>query len=187
MLLELPGALSHLCAPRPAMTSLFVSAAERESLKRDPEAFVCRAESVVGSLLSKLRTLEAERQAEQIDTEQLYHSFARDEATLRSERDQLLAQSAGLKTEHASAVSKLEATAAEAAALRSQLASNEAERKRFADAESEMADERRRFCHPPISPICRTPLFPHLTFSSFFTIGGVCSSPWRGRRVSMRV
>ena len=166
MLLELPGALSHLCAPRPAMTSLFVSAAERESLKRDPEAFVCRAESVVGSLLSKLRTLEAERQAEQIDTEQLYHSFARDEATLRSERDQLLAQSAGLKTEHASAVSKLEATAAEAAALRSQLASNEAERKRFADAESEMADERRRFCHRTHFSHMSHPTFPisHLVF-----------------------
>ena len=34
------------------------------------------------------------------------------------------------------------------------------------------------FAHPPISPICRTPLFPYLTFYSCFSVAGdIFASP----------
>ena len=70
-----------------AAPSLTLSAAERAALVRDPEAFARRAEAVLSSLVAKLSRLEAERAAERVDSERLYHQLEKSQATLRAEHE----------------------------------------------------------------------------------------------------
>jgi chromosome segregation ATPase len=64
---------------------------------------LAKAEAVARGLARKLRTLEAERAAEAIDSEALFNQLERSHAALRAERDALAAKHAALAAEQAKA------------------------------------------------------------------------------------
>ena len=67
-----------------APSSLALSAAERAELAKDPDAFARRAEQVLSSMVAKLHSLEAERTAEKVESEQRWNELERSHMRLRS-------------------------------------------------------------------------------------------------------
>ena len=127
-----------------AVTSLALSAAERDELQRDPQAFARRAEAVLSAVLQKLSRLEAERSAERIDSEQQFHQLERSHATLRQEHERAIAQYDKMSAERSTIVEARTAAAAESARLLNELREQKAENARNKDTEREGAEDRRR-------------------------------------------
>lgn len=124
--------------------TLTLSAAERTTLLRDPEAFARRAEAVLSSMVAKMSKLEAEHAAKQVDSERLFHKLERSQATLRSEHERSTAQNQKMNADRQSIVDARDAALAEASKAKSELRTAAAEAARAKEAERESAEERQR-------------------------------------------
>ena len=101
-------------------------------------------ERVIGGLVQRLKRLEAERSADQVNSEQKYHQLERSHATLRQDYLSLSAQHAQYQSERSGVSEARDGALAEAAKLRGQLRSKDLELARLKDEAGEAAEERKR-------------------------------------------
>ena len=126
------------------VTSFFLDPAERAECVRNPEAFISRAERVLGGLVQKLKRIEAERSVERVDMEQQYHQLERSHATLREDYQKISTQHAQYGGDRDALIEARDGALGEASKLRGQLRSKDLELSRLKDEAGEAAEERKR-------------------------------------------